>query len=313
MNKNLYIIVAITLFHNPTIISNQTTHHSLKKVKSFFTRNKPEKIDQREFSAQTINSVSINNINGSIAIKTGWKGKKICLKATTKAKNQEGLDNIEIITDTSKNHHLAIGTRQINKKLAGSVEYELIVPASLDIALNIAGSGDAMVKGIDGNITIVTNDNIIVTNTKKLVSAQTRKKGSIFIAHAAGPVKAVSHQGNIIGDAIANSFSAHSTTGKVNVTYKTVPSTSSINLETASGNIMLALPTDTNAEIRGHTKYGTLISDHLITLKPQITKLDSFAWNRYRKEVDGTLGSGEATIALRSTNGNLKITETKMT
>jgi len=37
------------------------------------------------------------------------------------------------------------------------------------------------------------------------------------------------------------------------------------------------------------------------------------AWTKFKKEVDGTIGTGEATIALHSINGNVKITEVKNT
>jgi hypothetical protein len=286
---------------------------SFKKITSFLSNYKLEKIDQRELPATPINSISINNINGPITIKTGWKKNSIFLKTTKRAKKEEDLRHIKVVVDSSKNDHLAITTKHINSKLVGLVEYELIVPASLNITLNISGTGDACIKDVHGAINVVTNDNITISNSKKLVSARTLKKGTINITNALGPVDAQTHQGNITGENIAHSFNAHSTSGKVTVAYKKLPSTGTIDLKTTSGNIILALPTDTNAEIKGHTTHGTLVSDHVITLKPYATQLNSFAWNKFKKEVDGTIGSGEATIALHSIKGNLKISEIKTT
>lgn len=312
MNKTVYMILLLTIT-SQLITTSCSAKLRLKKIKSFFNSHKLEKIDQRELSALSIDSISIDNINGPITIKTGWKKDWILLKSTKRAKKQNNLDDIKITVDASEKNHLAISTQHTNKKCAGFVEYELIVPASLNIALTISGNGNAFIKDIHGTINVVTNDSITVTNTKQLVSARTLKKGSIAIINSAGPVDARSHYGNINGENIANSFSAHSTTGKVTIAYKTLPSTSSVNLETTSGNIMLALPADTNAEIRGHTTHGTLVSDHYITLKPYATQLNSFAWNKFKKEVDGTLGTGEATIALHSSKGNVKISEIKAT
>lgn len=313
MIKNLYMTVAITLFCSSIVVANFNTKQPIKKIKSFFSPYKSEIIDQKELSAVSINSISINNINGPITIKTGWKKKKLCLKTIKRAKKQEGIDNLDIIIDTSTNHHLAISTHQVNKKLAGSVEYELIVPAFLDVTLTISESGDVLVKNVDGNITVAANDSISIINAKKTVSAQTFKKGSILISNASGPVRAISYHGNITGETIANSFVAQTITGKVTVAYKTLPATSAVNLETTSGNICLMLPTNTNAEIHGYTAHGTVLSDHYITLKPYVTQLNNYAWNRFKKEVDGTLGSGDAHIALHSMKGNLKIMETKIT
>lgn len=285
----------------------------LKKVKSFLNGYRVEKTDQKELSAVSIDTISINNINGPITIKTGWKNDWLLLKTTKRAKKQTDLNNIKIAVDTSKENHLAITTKHINKKLVGLVEYELIVPASIDITLNISGSGDAYIKDVHGNIKVVTNDSITILNTKQLVSARTLKKGNISIINATGPVEARSYCGNINAHNVADSCNAHSTAGKVNVAYKILPSTSSVDLKTTSGNIMLALPNDTNAEIRGYTTRGTLMSDHYITFKPYTSQLNNLAWNKFRKEVDGTLGTGEATIALHSTNGNIKITQNKTT
>ncbi len=312
MNKAVYMILLFTITSS-LITIDCSAKLRLKKIKSFFSGYKLEKIDQRELPALSIDTVAINNINGPITIKTGWKKNSIFLKTTKRAKKPEDLNNIKVVVDSSRANQMTITTKHINPKLVGLVEYELIVPASLDIALNILGNGDAHINDVHGAINVVTNDNIAITNTKKLVSARTLKKGSITIANAAGSVDAQSHQGNIIGENITNSFAAHSISGKVTVAYKTVPSTSSIKLQTTSGNIMLALPTDTNAEIQGHTTHGTIVSDHYITLKPYATQLNSSAWNKFRKEVDGTLGTGEATIALHSTKGNVRITEIKTT
>ena len=311
MKRTVYMLLLCTVFL-PSITTNSLAKiHFKKKIKNFLSGFKLEKVNQQELPALSIETISIHNIHGPITIKTGWKKDIISLKTIKRAKKEEDLNNIKIVTSTEGNN-IAIKTKHVNNKLAGLVEYELIVPASLNIKLSIAGDGDVIINDVHGAINVVTNDSITVTNSKQLVTARTLKKGAIAIINSAGPVETQTHYGNITGDNIAHSFNAHSTTGKIFVSYKTLPSTSSINLETISGNIILALPTDTNAEIRGHTLHGTLMSDHYITLRPYATQLNTGAWNRFKKEVDGTLGTGEATIALHSTNGNVKITEIKI-
>jgi len=307
MNKLLYIIIAITIYSTSIAITLKK-QHSTKKRKSFFSSRKIEKVDQRELSAHSITSLIINNNNGPITIRAGLKN-SFFLKTTKRAKKQEYLDNLKVAINTNKEDELTIETKEINKKIAGTIEYELIVPASLNITLNITGSGDAFIKGVDGAINVITNDNIVIINSKQPVFLETRKKGSILAMNSLGPITAISQQGTITGKNIAHSFNAHSKTGKVIIACKTIPVASAVNLETTSGNIMLALPLTTNAEIIGQTNYGTITSDHYIMLKPYTTKLNSCAWSRFKKEVDGTIGSGQATIALRSMKGNLKITE----
>jgi hypothetical protein len=309
MNKIVYTILLCGITSSFCATDRQSP---FEKITSFLSGYKLEKIDQRELPTTSINNISISNINGPISIKT-WKKNSIFLKTTKRAKKEEDLDHIKIIVDASTTDHLVITTKHINQKLAGLVEYELIIPASLDITLSISESGDASIKNVHGTINVVTNDNITISKSKKTVSARTLKKGNINIANTLGPIDAHTHHGNINGENIAHSFNAHSTSGKISVAYKKLPSTSAIDLNTTSGHITLALPTDTNAEIKGHTTHGTLISDHIITLKPYATQLNSSAWNKFKKEVDGTIGSGEATIALHSIKGNLKINEIKTT
>ena len=283
-----------------------------EKIKSFLQSDVVEKIDQQELPATSFNSLSLANSNGSITIKTGPK-KSLFVRTIKRAKKKEHLENIKVLLDSSKNDHLTIVTENTNKKDIGSVDYELIVPSSLAIALTATGSGTVFIKDVHGTIDVVANDTVTLVNTKKSVSVQTCKKGSIHISNASGPVEAYTQQGNIVGENIAHSFEARTTTGKVNITYKNLPPTSSINLKSSSGNIILALPTDTNAAICGCTTHGTLMSEHDITLKSYTTKLNKSAWSKFTKEVDGILGTGEAMIDLQTTKGSVKIVETKVT
>jgi len=277
MNKSVYILVFLG-----SLTLHTTTAHAEKisdRLKSFinnFRSYKYEEIKQKEYQALSIDTISINNINGPITITTGWKKNVISLKTIKRAKKETDLNNIKII-QSIQNNHLTFTTRHINPKLIGLVEYELIVPASFNVNLAIAQDGDVCINDINGSINVVTNDTISISNTKQAVSARTLKKGSIFIANAWGPVTAQSHYGNIYGENIAHDFTAQSTSGKINIAYKTVPPTSSIDLKTTSGHIILALPTDTNAEIRGKTTHGTLFL--IILLCSNLMQRNLITWH----------------------------------
>jgi hypothetical protein len=313
MNKSVYIIVFLGFISSHThLLHAEKISTKIKSLIDNFRSYKYEDIKQKVYQDLSINSIAITNINGPITITTGWKKDIISLKATKRAKKETDLNNIKIV-NTIQNNQLEITSRHVNPKLVGLVEYELIVPASLNINLVITENGNVCINDINGTINVVANDNITITNTNQAVSARTLKKGSISITNAQGAVNAQSHHGNIYGENIAHNFTAQSTSGKINVTYKTLPAASTVDLKTTSGNIVLALPTDTNAEIRGKTTHGTLISDHSITLKPYATQLNNMAWNKFKKEVEGTIGLGQATIALNSISGNVKIAEVKTT
>ncbi len=169
MNKTVYIILLCGITSSFYAVDKQS---SFQKITSFLNNYKLEKIDQRELPTASINSISIDNINGPITIKT-WKKNSIFLKTTKRAKKEEDLHLIKIVIDASATDHLAITTKHINQKLAGLVEYELIIPASLDVTVNISENGNASIKNVHGSINVVTNDNIAISNSKNLVSART--------------------------------------------------------------------------------------------------------------------------------------------
>lgn len=300
MNKKVYILLA-------AIIASHCHAFSLhKKIRSLWQRRLLEKVDQKEISANTIRSVSITNHNGSITIKAGPK-KSFFVRAIKRAKKNY-LDNLAVVVENN-HHHITITSQDKNKKKKSFIDYELIVPASSNITLNLSGAGDVLIKNIHGVLDVVACDDVTTINTQKLVSIQTRNKGSITIINAHGPIEAHAHKGKIIGQNIIDSFSAYSINGSVAVTYKKVPPiNSSIDLTTISGNITLAVPTETNAIIHGNTMHGTLICDHEVTLTPYTTKLNKMAWTQFTRGVDGTLGAGGNTsIALNSATGNVKV------
>ncbi len=310
MNKNVYTVLCVVI--STFTASNCHAKFSFhEKIKSFLQSNSAEKVDQKEFSATSIQSLSLANINGSVTIKTGPKN-SLFLRTTKRARKESLLDALGVITEIH-NNHLAITTKNNNKRKAGAIDYELIVPTSLDVAINITGYGNVCIKDVHGALDIIVHDNINIINSKKLVSAQTLKKGSISITNAHGPIEAYTQQGNITGENITHNCDARSTSGKISLAYKQVPPTSTINLTTTSGNIQLALPAETNAAICGNTTYGTFMSDHDITLKSYTTKLNKTAWTQFTKNVNGTLGSGDAKIEIKSTKGNVKILENVVT
>src|SRR5579863_6020066 len=159
MNRTLYMLIVLVL--SPSEIhSLSRTQRCAQKIKSFFNRNLVEKIDHKEFATTSLQSISIENDDGPITIKTGWKKKYLCLKTIRRAKNQTHLDAIKIIADSTKQHHLSIFTKQLHSNLSGSVEYELIIPTSLAVSLKT-------------------------------------EKGNIYINDTKGPINAITHNGDI--------------------------------------------------------------------------------------------------------------------
>src|ERR1700761_2121027 len=113
MNKNLYKILLMIII----VLINTHCYPQfsfINKIKSFLPNNSIEHIEQKELPIGSINSLSLENDNGSITIKTGPQ-KSIFLKVTKRA-HKTIIDSLEIITDKINNNHLAITTKNNNKK-----------------------------------------------------------------------------------------------------------------------------------------------------------------------------------------------------
>lgn len=311
MNRPLYMLLLLPLcagrMEPVSRIENQ-----FKKISSLFDYYSLEITDHKELPTTDLEMITIENHSGPITIKTGWKKDYLCLKTTKRSRKQKDLDDIKITINKTKKNNMHITTHYTHAKKNGSVEYELIVPASLSVHLK-THDGDISVNDIQGTINTHThNGNTAIVNTKNSIHT-TSTNGDITLREASGIISASSQYGNIDIHEACNSITSHSVKGKITVDYEKLPPTSSVNLETTSGNITLTLPSQTNATINGVTTHATLMSDHYIMLNPYKTQLNDYAWNKFRREVHGSIGSGDATIFLRSIKGTIKILETPQT
>jgi len=193
-----------------------------------------------------------------------------------------------------------------SKNYKYSVDYELIIPSSLTVKL-ATKQGNIKIKRTKGSITAHTNKGEIKISENNGAITANSHNGNIIISQSNGDIQAIAKNGNITIDGSLKSVNAETEYGYIKSICKDIPSIGSINLSTKSGNISLALPKTTNADIKASTKKGRLTSEHLITVKPQTVTLDKKTWQRFKREVDGTLGSGEAIIKLSSNHGNIKI------
>jgi len=284
---------------------------SFKKVSAFFGSFPYEEMLQKEYKIEKKGTIIIENIDGPITITTGWKKNTIFLKAIKKSNKPEQLPYIHIVDKQTDLDKLVIKTEYVQTRTKGLVEYELIIPTDMRLQVSITNQGAINIREIQGPISAMTKQgDIEIIKTNNIIHAQIAKTGSINIGQAQGAISATAHYGDITIDHSYQSIIATTTKGHISVTCNRVPSTSSIRLETNSGLITLALPTTINASFKGKTAHGTITSNHYLTLKPCTTKLNNMAWSRFKKEVDGILGTGEAEIKCRNNHGNIKIVET---
>lgn len=287
----------------------QTCHGKLsfEGLKSYLFGKAHEKIVHKEIPFKKNDSITIHNICGDIVIKE-WKHNSVQLRAKKSASKKEMLDDIKIVTKRL-GKTVTIQTEQKNEVNRGAVDYELIVPRTATLSVQ-TNKGSISISRIQAPIQATTqNGNISINNTSGPIIASTQQ-GSITIENHSGTIRATSDNGNITINQADRTVFAQTNNGTICTSCKKVPALDTISLSTNSGNIELALPRRVNADLQAHTEKGKLISDHYITVKPQTVKLNKHTWARLKKEVNGTLGTGEAIIKLSAGKGNIRITKT---
>lgn len=198
-----------------------------------------------------------------------WSLPKIAIQGVKNAKEKE-LDCVEMETITGDST-VTIKTIIDEKKVKGDVDYFIIVPPHINVK--------------------------VATHT-----------GSIKIKNIQGTVQAKVQSGFIEVHEAQNDLFLKNAYGGVTVTTKELHPSTHILIE-SQGAIMVYLPCACNADIHAKTHAGVVTSDLYVTLKPITTKLNSQAWNTFKKEVNAFLGKGGAEVKLVSVNGNIKIME----
>jgi len=299
------ILLINSLFYQFSVAKFSLDSFSLDSLKSYFYKKQHEKVIQKELAMGKRRILIIKNQGAGNVVINEWGQNSIQLKATKLAPQEELLDTIAINAALT-NRAVTITTHYKDKKARGSVNYELLIPRNtkVNVAMN---KGSITVNRINGPILATTQTgNITINNTKGTLVAKTNR-GNITVSKAQGNIRAITQNGNINIDESTKSIIATTKKGGITTTCKNVQPLDTILLSTQSGNIKLGLPAATNAELQARTGRGKLLSEHYITIKPQTVKLDRHMWARFKREVNGTLGSGEATIKLSATYGNINI------
>lgn len=280
-----------------------------ESIDKLLKRSTHEQVIQKEYPLTGKKTIYLENIDGDIIV-NAWNNPTLLVTATKQAPKAEYLSLRSMDDSESNKTGITIKTRSNKDKKAEkvSIRYELVVPPNTRLEL-VSESGNIIIKEVNGHIVAKTckNGNIEINNAQSSIHAQVERNGSIVINRADHNVKAFAHHGDITIHNAQKGVIAQADKGKLDIECLKVPTTGKLSLNTRSGNITLRIPESTSAELQAHTEKGTLTCAHYVTVKPMTTQLNSNAWTRFRREVEGTLGTGEASINVHTHNGNIKI------
>jgi DUF4097 and DUF4098 domain-containing protein YvlB len=312
MNKpqlHSYYFIAFCMIVPHIIDAKSSINLSLDKL---LNRTIHEDIVHKEYPLKGRKTIFIKNLRGTITVKSEWNNQTLLMTATKKASKPEYLDLLTIDDSQSDKNSIKIETicDPNNKKAAKtSIDYVFVVPANVRLEL-VCENGNIIVNEVNGHIVAKTckTGDIEIDNAQSSIFAQTELNGSIIINQAHHNVKAFANKGNITILNAKKGIIAQADKGKLDIECLSVPNTSKVSLNTHSGNITLRIPKSTSAELHAHTEKGMLTCAHYVTVKPMTTQLNANAWTQFKRQVNGTLGSGGPDINLHVTkNGDIKI------
>lgn len=274
----------------------------------------PPKLHQEtvyeKINPKTASLLMVKNECGNVTVAADKNETLIALKVTKKSPQLERLPKLTY-KQSVNGQELCIEPTTAELQKHESIDFDIIVPQRLAQTI-MTQKGNILSKDCATPSRLsTTQGNIEVCNAYNSVDASTQEKGSIIFMSPQARIKAQTHNGNITIFNSHHSVIASTQNGNIKWHAKEVPSTSIINLASVSGTISAHLPPEVNADLQAYTERGTITSDHLITLKPFTTQLNRQAWRRLQKEVEGTLGSGEAQIKLSSVKSDIKLLEAK--
>jgi len=300
-----YVFVCVLSIVTPHTLFGTFSFNSLG---SWFSRKPYEVTVTHTYIAPEDGTLALETTAGNITINTKARQEHITLLAVKRAAIQDQLSQLSIHEEQSSQQLRLKSIFDTHIIKRGTVDYTLTIPENIRIHATTHHGSITINKTAMPIICSTDNGSISIGSSYKTVQAIT-KYGSIDIQHALHDVKAQAEYGNITVHHAHKNVHARTQKGSITVVYAHIPPTSAVDLYAHSGGINLALPANSNASIKGSTKRGTITSDHYLRLNPTLTKLDTSAWRRFRKEVDGMLGTGEAMITLSSACGNVKISQ----
>jgi DUF4097 and DUF4098 domain-containing protein YvlB len=219
-----------------------------------------KEVDQ-SYPLQTGGTFELQNVNGTVVVE-GWDKSEVEVHAVKTAKERESdLDRVSIEVD-AKPATISIATRYPqNEGVEVAVEFRIHVPHSARVEHIGTVNGTLRISGIE------TVEDLHTVN------------GNIEVYESGGNVH------------------AHTTNGNVHLELAHVREKNTAIVETTNGSLVLAVPSDTQADLEARCLNGNFYSE--LPLSVESTQRP--------REIHGKLGRGGASIHLRTVNGGIRL------
>jgi len=215
----------------------------------------------QSYPLQPGGTFELQNVNGTVDVQ-GWDRNVVEVHAVKTAKQKESdLERVSIEVD-ARPDAVSIATRYPqNEGVEVAVEYTVHVPH---------GARVEHVGTVNGTLRISGIENVEDVHTVN---------GNIEMFEAGGSVH------------------AHTTNGNVHLELVHLQDKTGATAETTNGSLVLAVPSDLQAEVEARSLNGNFSSEIPITMES----------TQRPREVHGRLGHGGAPIHLRTVNGGIRV------
>jgi DUF4097 and DUF4098 domain-containing protein YvlB len=215
----------------------------------------------QSYPLQPGGSLELQNVNGTVQVQ-GWDRNEVEVHAVKTAKQKESdLERVAIDVD-ARPEAVSIATRYPpNEGVEVAVDYTIHVPHNARVEHLGTVNGTLKIAGVE--------------NVEDLHTVN----GNIEVYEAGGTVH------------------AHTINGNVHVELAHLPEKTGATAETTNGSLVLAVPSDIQADVEARCLNGNFSSELPMTMES----------NQRPREVHGRLGRGGAPIHLRTVNGGIRV------
>ncbi len=286
-----------------------------------------EKLEEKFARTESLSrdgKVSVTNVSGTIQVRT-WDKAEVQIDAvkvseassSAKAKENADLVTIEVVKEGNA---VRVETkyperRNFRGNLNVHVNYVLSIPDKAALRVNNV-SGNIDVQGIGGTLSIdEVSGTVKIVDAAGPVDCKTVSGGitlsggndEVILKAVSGRISAVGVKGSIDAETVSGSISLKDVRNARSVRAKTI--SGGIDCETdilpggrysfdaLSGGITLMLPSSATFDLDAETFSGHIKTDFAVTVSGRVSP----------RELRGTVGSGGATLRIKSFSGTVEI------
>ncbi len=212
-------------------------------------------------------SFELQNVNGTVEVQ-GWDRDTVEIHAVKSAKHRESdLDRVSIEVDAKPDAISLVTRYPQDEGVEVVVDYTVRVPRSARVQHLGTVNGTLRVAGLDALEDLHTVN------------------GNIEVFESGGNVH------------------AHTTNGSVQLELARLHDKDGAAAETTNGSILLAIPTDTHADLEARSLNGSFSSELPLTMQGSLRP----------REVHGRFGNGGVPIRLNTVNGGIRVVALRST